>query len=60
MTVKQLEEFLKNVKDKEKPVYFYMADDNPFDDGMGTANVFEVSKDANNEGSFEGVYIRGY
>ena len=39
MTVKELEEFLKNVND--------------------TVNVFEVSKDEENTGNFEGVYIQG-
>ena len=34
MTVKELEEFLKNVKDKSKSVYFYHCDDNPFSDGI--------------------------
>ncbi len=45
MTVKELEEFLKNVNDKSKTVYFYHQEDNPFNDGIGTVNVFEVSKD---------------
>ena len=59
MTVKELEEFLNNVKDKSKSVYFYHCDDNPFSDGIGIANVFEVSKDQENTGVFEGVYIQG-
>lgn len=59
MTVGELEEFLKNVKDKSKSVYFYYQDDNPFNDGIETANVFEVSKDQENTGNFEGVYIQG-
>ena len=59
MTVKELEEFLKNVNDKSKTVYFYHQEDNPFNDGIGTVNVFEVSKDEENTGNFEGVYIQG-
>lgn len=59
MTVKELEEFLKDVKDKNKPVYFYHFDDHPFNDGIGISNVFEVSKDQKNTGAFEGVYIQG-
>ena len=56
---KELEEFLKNVNDKSKTVYFYHQEDNPFNDGIGTVNVFEVSKDEENTGNFEGVYIQG-
>lgn len=59
MTVGELEEFLKNVKDKSKYVYFYYQDDNPFNDGIGTVNAFEVSKDQEDTGNFEGVYIQG-
>ena len=59
MTVEQLEEFLRTVKDKKKSVYFYGPDDNPFDDGMGVENAFEASMDAAAIGSFEGVYLKG-
>lgn len=59
MTVRELEEFLKNVKDKSKSVYFYHCDDHPFNDGIGIANAFEVSKDQEDTGNFEGVYIQG-
>ena len=45
MTVKELEEFLKNVNDKSKTVYFYHQEDNPVNDVIGTVNLFEVSKD---------------
>lgn len=60
MTVRELEEFLKNVKDKSKSVYFYHQDDHPFNGVIETANVFEVSKDQGNTGAFEGVYIQGF
>jgi len=59
LEVRKLEEFLKNVNDKSKTVYFYHQEDNPFNDGIGTVNVFEVSKDEENTGNFEGVYIQG-
>lgn len=59
MTVGELEEFLKTVKDKRKSVYFYGPDDNPFDDGTGVENAFESSKDAAATGAFEGVYLKG-
>lgn len=59
MTVKELEEYLNNVKDKSQSVYFYHCDDNPFDDGIGVANAFEVSRDQRNTGVFEGVYLKG-
>lgn len=59
MTVKELENFLKEVKDKNKSIYFYHSDDHPFEDGIGIANVFEVSRDQGNTGAFEGVYIQG-
>lgn len=59
MTVKELEEFLKNVKNKNKSVYFYHCADHPFNDGIEIENVFEVSKDQENTGNFEGVYIEG-
>ncbi len=59
MTVETLENFLKTVKDKKKTVYFYGTDDNPFDDGIGIDNVYEVSQDAGNTGIFEGVYLKG-
>ena len=45
MTVQELEEFLKTVEDKSKPVYFYYAEENPFVDGRGIANAFEALKD---------------
>ena len=47
------------MNDKSKTVYFYHQEDNPFNDGIGTVNVFEVSKDEENTGNFEGVYIQG-
>lgn len=59
MTVKELEEYLNNVKDKSQSVYFYHCDDNPFDNGIGVANAFEVSRDQGNTGAFEGVYLKG-
>ena len=59
MTVRELEEFLMNVKDKSKSVYFYHQGDNPFNDVIGTANVFEVSNDQKDTGCYEGVYIQG-
>lgn len=59
MTVEQLEEFFKTVKDKKKSVYFYGPDDNPFDDGTEIENAFEVSRDAVATGTFEGVYLKG-
>lgn len=59
MIVKDLEEFLKTVKDKNKNIYFYSADENPFDGGYGVENAFEVSRDATNTGAFEGVYLKG-
>lgn len=59
MTVKELEDFLKEVKDKNKNVYFYSIDENPFNDAIGIGNAFDVSKDQANTGAFEGVYIQG-
>lgn len=59
MTVGELEEFLKNVKDKSKPVYFYHCDDHPFYDGVRISNAFEVSKDQGDTGNFEGVFMQG-
>ncbi len=59
MTVKDLEAFLSTVKDKSKSVYFYLPDDNPFDNGMGIENAFEVSRDFALQGSYEGVYLKG-
>lgn len=59
MIVGKLEEFLKTVKDKEKEIYFYGPDDNPFDSGMGIENAFEASRDATSTGAFEGVYLKG-
>lgn len=59
MTVEQLEEFLKTVKDKKKSVYFYGPDDNPFYDGTEIENAFEVSRDVAATGAFEGVYLKG-
>lgn len=59
MTVKELEDFLGKVKDKDKGVYFYGCDENPFEDGIGIGNAFDVSKDQANTGAFEGVYIQG-
>lgn len=59
VTVKDLEAFLSTVKDKSKSVYFYLPGDNPFDDGTGIENVFEVSKDATSQGTYEGVYLKG-
>lgn len=59
MTVGQLEEFLNAVKDKNKFVYFYGPDDNPFDYGTEIENAFEVSRDATKTGAFEGVYLKG-
>lgn len=59
MTVEKLEAFLKTVKDKTKSVYFYNPDDNPLDNGMGIDNAFEVSRDAEDTGNFEGVYLKG-
>ncbi len=59
MTVKELEEFLSKVKDKSKSIYFYSQDENPFDDGAGIENAFEVSRDAGNYGTYEGVYLKG-
>ena len=58
MTVQELEDFLKDVKEKEKSVYFYMSDDHPFDEGMGVENAFEVSNDLSNTGNYEGVYLK--
>ena len=54
MTVKELEDFLEKVKDKDKKVYFYSCDDNPFEDAIGIGNVFDVSKDQANTGNFDG------
>ncbi len=59
MTVEELEEFLKTVKERKKSVYFYGPDDNPFDSGTGIENAFEVSSDAAETGAFEGVYLKG-
>ena len=59
MNVQELEDFLKTVKDKKKSVYFYGSDENPFDGETGIDNAFEVSRDARNEGIFEGVYLKG-
>lgn len=59
MTVQELEDFLKDVKEKEKSVYFYMSDDHPFDEGMAVENAFEVSNDLSNTGNYEGVYLKG-
>ena len=59
MNVQELEDFLKTVKDKKKSVYFYEPNENPFDGGTGIDNAFEVSRDARNEGIFEGVYLKG-
>lgn len=59
MTVGELEEFLKCVKDKKKSVFFYGPDDHPFDGGCGIENAFEVSRDVANTGAFEGVYLKG-
>lgn len=59
MTVQELEEFLKTVRDEKKSVYFYGPDDNPFDGGMGVENAFEVSRDVAATGAFEGVYLKG-
>ena len=59
MTVKELEEFVKNVNEKSKTLYYNHQEDNPFKEGIGTVNVFEVSKDEENTGNFEGVYIQG-
>ena len=57
MTVQELEEFLKTVEDKSKPVYFYYAEENPFVDGRGIANAFEALKDKEDTGYLEGVYL---
>lgn len=59
MTVRELEEFLKTIKDKKKTVYFYGPDDDPFEAGLGIENAFEVSQDVANTGAFEGVYLKG-
>lgn len=59
MTVETLENFLKTVKNKKQTVYFYGPDENPFDGGTGIENVFEVSRNAENTGTFEGVYLKG-
>lgn len=59
MTVEALENFLKTVKNKKQSVYFYSPDENPFDDGTGIENAFEVSQDAASTGTFEGVYLKG-
>lgn len=59
MTVEELEEFLKTVKEKKKSVYFFGPDDNPFDSGIGIENAFEVLRDATDTGTFEGVYLKG-
>ena len=59
MTVKELEGFLKEVKDKDKSIYFYNVNENPFEDAIGIANAFEVTRDQGNTGAFEGVYIQG-
>ena len=59
MKICELEEFLRNVKDKNKDVYFYYAGDNPFDCCSGVENAFETSKDAASTGNFEGVYLKG-
>ena len=58
MTVRELEEFLQTVSDKGKSVFFYHGGDNPFNDGFGVTNAFEVSRDKSNTGSFEGVYLQ--
>ena len=59
MTVGELEEYLKTVENKNKYVFFYMHDDEPFEYRMGIENAFEVSQDAEKTGNFEGVYLRG-
>ena len=59
MNVQELEDFLKTVKDKKKSVYFYMSDENPFEEGTEVDNAFEVSVDVRNVGIFEGVYLKG-
>ena len=59
MKICELEEFLRNVKDKNKEVFFYIYHDNPFTEYMSIDNAFEVSGDANSIGDFEGVYLRG-
>lgn len=59
VTVKELEEFLSKVKDKNKQIYFYTQNDIPFDDGVGIENAFEVSMDAYNTGVYDGVYLKG-
>lgn len=59
MTVQELEDFLKTIKDKKKSIYFYYQDDNPFESGIGIENAFEASKDAAATGTFEGVYLKG-
>ena len=59
MKICELEEFLRNVKDKNKDIYFYYDGDNPFDCCVGIENAFEVSKDVKSTGNFEGVYLKG-
>lgn len=46
MKVKELEDFLKTVTDKEVHIYFFHNDDNPFDLSSGIENAFEVKRDA--------------
>lgn len=59
MKARELEEFLKNVTDKNKELFFYLHNDNPVEDSFGIENAFEVSKDIKSTGNFEGVYLRG-
>lgn len=59
MKVYELEEFLKTVKDKNKLIFFYSNDDNPLDYSIGVENAFEISKDVNDTGGIEGLYLKG-
>lgn len=59
MTVAELEKFLKSVTNKKANVYFYRTGEDPFEIGSAIENAFEVSSDAANTGTFEGVYLKG-
>jgi len=59
MKVRELEEFLRNVTDKNTEVFFYLHNDNPVEDSFAIENTFEISKDVKSTGNFEGVYLRG-
>ena len=59
MKVKELIGFLSEVEDNEKEVFFYAADDNPFNEGNSVENAFVVLDDMAKTGAFAGVYLTG-